>query len=108
MEWKIINLERQKTLGQWSDVVISAHWECLDAKTISETQIISARRFGVVELQQPNDSFVPFANLTEQQVLGWVWQQVNQQAIEQEVNDELAEKQAPAIVSGELPWNVKG
>lgn len=108
MEWKIINLERQKTLGQWSNVVIAAHWECLDSKTVSETQIINARRFGVVELEQPSESFIAFENLTEQQVLTWVWQHINQQAIEQEVNDDLAAQQAPAIVSGELPWKLKG
>lgn len=62
-----------------------------------------ASKFGTVGLTAPGAGFIPYADLTEQHALNWVWQSVNKNEIEAE----LAEPSIPLrqdIASLPLPW----
>ena len=50
-----------------------------------------------------NPNFTPLNDLTQEQVLGWVWNQVNKNEIEQMLIDELEEAVNPTV-DYTLPW----
>lgn len=102
MNWKITNLQVYPQADGHSDVVVRVDYQVGVLKD-------------VVELAPPSGNFVPFADLTEDQVLGWVWAAVDKAAVEERATreaQELARKLAvlekdgkePSAVSMGMPW----
>jgi len=86
----------------FSQVVLSAGWRC----TGSDGAISSAA-YGSVTFPEPavNGAYIPYADLTLDTVLGWVWANgVNQTATETSVNDQVAALINPPVISPPLPW----
>jgi hypothetical protein len=98
--WNIVELEHHVSDG----LVITAHWQ-LTAEGEGQT----ARLIGVVTLppKDPTDpSFIPFDDLTEDVVIGWVKAQLGEEQVaelEASVESQLAALISPATVTG-LPW----
>jgi hypothetical protein len=69
MNWKITNLQVYPQADGHSDVVVRVDYQVGVLKD-------------VVELAPPSGNFVPFADLTEDKVLGWVWAAVDKAAVE--------------------------
>jgi hypothetical protein len=64
-------------------------------------QVYSTTSFAVVE----GTSFTPYADLTLDQVLGWVWANgVDKNATEAAVEQQVETQKNPPIVSPPLPW----
>jgi hypothetical protein len=61
---------------------------------------------GCYGLEYNEDSFIPYNELTEEQVLGWVWDSgcINKEAIESAIDQKIQEIIDPPIVSLPLPW----
>jgi hypothetical protein len=57
-------------------------------------------RSGVVRLRPPKETFVAYSNLTETNVLRWLWEFVNKDATE-----ELLTTQAGHVEAKALPWS---
>ena len=63
---------------------------------------------GTVELQKP-DTLIPYSDLTESQIIGWVKDRLNKDSANTDSNIEAAlaininEAKAPTIASG-VPW----
>ena len=96
MNYKIEQLERDTTGG-----VRVVHW--VVTKTQGEHNAYACGTCGF----QPNpnsDDFVEFESLTEAQVITWVQGQIDTAKIEQRLDDILAEKATPQILTG-LPDN---
>jgi hypothetical protein len=56
---------------------------------------------------QKDKSFTPYADLTLDQVLGWVWANgVDKTATEAAVEGQIEAQKNPPIVSPPLPWSV--
>jgi hypothetical protein len=50
-------------------------------------------------------SFTPYANLTQDQVLGWIWASgVDKDATEAAVEQQIQNQINPPIVTPPLPW----
>jgi hypothetical protein len=47
---------------------------------------------------------VPYANLTEQQVLGWIWQSIDKASAEQALEQQIALQKNPVTQHG-TPWS---
>ena len=54
--------------------------------------------------QAGDPAFTPYANLTQDQVLGWVWETVNQADVEASVTAQVANLANPPVVQPPLPW----
>ncbi len=96
MNWTIAQLERNTS----DDGVVIAHWRV--SKT-DGTNTVSA--YGT-ESFTPDASaagFVPFADLTEADVISWVTTALDTAAIETSLNAQLAELATPTTAAG-LPW----
>jgi hypothetical protein len=96
MNLKIVQLDRSLPDG----VVFTAHWT---ADLIEDEYTVSI--YGSVELEQkdPSDpSFIPFEDLTEEVVIGWVQSKIGDE-IEDNLNRQMQALKHPTSASG-VPW----
>jgi hypothetical protein len=94
--WSIAKLERHTADG----IVYTAHYT-VDANDGT----YSAGAYGSVGLEQPDpDNIIPYANLTSGIVIGWVQDRLNVEEIEDSLQAQLDEKNAPTTATG-LPWS---
>ena len=82
-----------------------AHWKVVAEETVGETTY-TASAYGTAgftpDATDPN--FKPYDQVTEAEVLSWVWAQVDQAETEAALAAKIEEQKAPATVSG-LPWS---
>lgn len=108
--WNIVNLECLPTQNNYTNVVKTIHWECSGSYTAQssdpETQgsTYSARVYGSINVQQPSESFIDYNNLTKEQVLAWVWEEVNKNLIERDIQDQIDKQLTPPTITPTLPW----
>jgi hypothetical protein len=95
--WKIAQLERETADGY----VFTAHYT-VDA----EDGTYRAGAYGSIGLERPEGELIPFADLTEELVVGWVKDKLGEDAVanaEASLQAVLNEQAAPTKASG-LPW----
>jgi len=99
--WTIANLERNTADGG----VIVAHWRVTAEETVGE-ETYTASSYGTCGFTPDASApdFVPYDQLTEADVLAWVWSSMDKDATEAALQAKIEEQKAPATVSG-LPWN---
>ena len=82
------------------DTVITAHWTCAGTDGTYNTSIYST-----CSVPTPTGAFVPYQDLTQEQVLGWCWANgVDKDATEAGVGNQLANLVNPPVVTPPLPW----
>ncbi len=91
--WTISQLDRQisdgfVTTAHWQAVVIDGGYSASIYNTCSWT----------------GEPTVSYDSLTQDDVLAWVWQSVDKEAVEAALEAQIAEQKAPKIARG-LPWN---
>ena len=94
--WTIANLERNVADGG----VTVAHWRVTEVDGD-----YSASSYGTVGFtpDASDPSFVAYDNLTESDVLGWVWAEVDQAAIEAALTADIEAQKNPVSADG-MPW----
>jgi len=98
--WIIERLLVKPTEGTLTDVVITADWRCNGSQ-----ESFSGTCYGSCSFAPPTGSFIPYADLTEQQVLGWCYANgVDQAAIEANVSLQIQNQIHPPVVVLPLPW----
>lgn len=94
--WAIANLERETADG----FVFTAHY------TISaKDNAYSAGAYGSIGFERP-DSLIPFADLTEAEVVGWVQEALGADKvadIEAALQNQLDQQRTPTKAAG-VPW----
>lgn len=99
--WTVTAMDCYPQMGENTDVVCKVHWKCEGVDGVHNASISFA---GDVPL--PRGEFTPFAQLTESQVLDWVWDNcVDRKAAEAEVEQLVQNKINPPIVTPALPWS---
>lgn len=100
-KWQIIKIECTKDKSD--NRVILAHW----VLTVSfESEEVSS--YGFISLETINNPiYIPYLDLIENDVIDWVKEALGEKvnAMELELDKQLAEKLAPPIVILPLPWN---
>jgi hypothetical protein len=97
--WNIANLERETSDGY----VYTAHYT---VNAVSEDGVYSAGAYGSLGLER-GDTLVPFADLTEATVVGWVKEKLTAEKvteIEAALQAQLDEQRQPTKAGG-LPWS---
>jgi hypothetical protein len=94
--WRIAQLERQTDTGG----VVIAHW-----RVSAEDGDYTASAYGTAGFTPDPDAagFVPYADLTEADVLAWVWASVDKEEMEANLAQQIEAQKAPVTASG-LPW----
>jgi hypothetical protein len=101
--WQIdyMNVSSQPIDGK-SEVVLIAGWRC-----IGINGDFNASNYGQSAFPQPTtgSQFTPYADLTQDQVLGWCYANgVDQAEVEASVTQEVDNLANPPVVSPPLPW----
>ena len=82
------------------DTVVTAHWSCFGEESGYTTSVYSTCSF-----PPPEGTFIPYADLTQDQVLNWCWTNgVDKDATEQAVQTNLDNLINPPIITPPLPW----
>jgi hypothetical protein len=99
--WSITKLWIKPQEDGYTDVVVTAIWECNG----SEGQYTGYAHGDCSFVLQSGEGFTPFDQLTEQQVLSWCWSNgIDKSAVELSVNDQIQNKINPPVVAPKLPW----
>ena len=99
--WVITALDCIPQTPEGADYVTVAHWTCNGTDGTYNGSVYSTCSFPVVQ----GSSFVPYSQLTEQTVLGWIWANgVDKAATEAAVDQQIADAKNPPITHPALPW----
>lgn len=99
--WTIETLERELADGG----VIVAHWRCTATDAVGE-ESYSATAYSTAGFTYDASApdFTPYDQLTEQQVLGWVWASgVDKDAVEASLTEQVNAQKNPTTGDG-VPW----
>lgn len=101
--WTVTGLLVKPQAEGLTDVVYIVDWLCSDTDGTNE-----ARKGGKTEVPAPaGGTFVPFDQLTEAEIVGWVQAQLGPEqvaAIEADLNVQILYMQQPPVVEMPLPW----
>ena len=99
--WTISTLEHNTADGG----VIVAHWRVTDSETVGEeTYSASAYSTASFTYDASSPDFIPYADLTEEVVLGWCWNaDVDKDAVEASLTANIEEQKNPVTEDG-VPW----
>jgi len=93
--WTISQLDRQTSDG----FVYQAHWQATAVDGEHSASIVNTCSWS------DGTPTVDYADLTQEQVLGWIWANgVDKDATEAALAAQIAEQKAPKTARG-LPWN---
>lgn len=100
--WTISQLDCRPMEDGQTDVVVTAHWQCTGTQDTYAAQVYGTASFTYT----PGSSFTPYADLTQDQVLGWCWTNgVDKDATEANVQGQIDAQINPPIVTPPLPWS---
>ena len=100
LSWIIERLLVKPTEGSETNVVITADWRCNGTQ-----DNYSGTCYGSCSFAPPSGEFTPYEDLTEQQVLGWCYENgVDKTAIEANVTQQIDDQINPPVVTLPLPW----
>jgi hypothetical protein len=91
--WTINNLDRETADG----LVTTIHWSASAVDNDFSASIVNTQQL------ERGDSFVDYASLTQQTVLGWLWSKVDKTAVEASLAAQIEAKKNPVKATG-LPW----
>jgi hypothetical protein len=92
MNWSIQQLDRKTADG----FVTTAHWNCT-----STDGDFSANAYGTCGFN--GKLTTPYEDLTQEQVLGWVWEQIDKAEIESNLTAQIGAQKNPVSATG-VPW----
>ena len=93
MTWTINQLDRNTSDG----LVTTIHW------TASAVDGDYSASINNVQQLERGDSFVDYASLTKETVLGWLWTKVDKEVVETALAAQIEAQKNPVKASG-LPW----
>lgn len=100
--WAVTSIEVKTQEAGFTDVVYLVDWLASDTDGINE-----ARRGGRTEVPAPTETFTPYDQLTESQVLDWVWGVMGAEAkaaLEANLAEQIVYMQNPPVAVLPLPW----
>lgn len=101
--WFITEMQVKPQEAGHTDVVIMAKWQCSGEQ---DDPVGGAASFGACEFPMPEGQFTPYADLTQEQVLGWCWSNgVNQAEVEAGVQAKIDAILNPPLITPPLPWS---
>lgn len=92
--WTISNLDRQTSDG----FITTAHWQCTGVDGDYSASVYATCSW------QPGTPTIPYAQVTQQEVLDWCWDSgVDKAATEAAVAAQIAAQKNPVTATG-TPW----
>ena len=108
INWRVGTMECYPLYQQEKDVVFTVHWDCIGSQEYSGSTY-TGRVYGSNGVTyHGGDEFIPYEDLTESIVLGWVWDAMGQEQkdnIESSVQLQINNQINPPVVILPLPWS---
>jgi hypothetical protein len=86
-----------------TDVVVVAHWNVSASDGTYTSSVYGTQSF----TYNPESSFTPYEDLTQEQVVGWVQEAMGEEqvaSLEANLDQQIANQINPPIVTPPLPW----
>ena len=104
MNWTVSAMDCKVSEDNLSDVVFNVHWRC-SATEVDGDKTYSASVYSTCSVPGPGTPFTPYADLTQDQVLGWIWANgVDKAATEAAVAQQIYLQKNPVTITPPLPW----
>ena len=98
--WTVIQMTCLPQAEGQTDVVVKASWSLVGVQGQYDDNIL-----GVSEFTYTSGSFTPYDQLTQDQVLGWIWASgIDKAQSEAVMQARLDAMNTPAVVTPPLPW----
>jgi hypothetical protein len=101
--WTVAQMDAYPERDGKTDVVFTVHWTLTGSKAGFAGATYGTQGVTV----DPNAPFTPYADLTQEQVVGWVKAGMGAErvaALETSVANQINEQIAPSVVTPPLPW----
>jgi hypothetical protein len=99
--WTVTAMDEYPEQDGEQDVVFNVHWTCSGVDGEYSASVYSTQSVST----DPAEPFTPYADLTEAQVLNWIWAAgVDKDATEAAVGQQIENQINPPVVSLPLPW----
>lgn len=101
--WSVTAMDCYPQVDGETDVVFTVHWTCSGVDGDYTAYVYST-----CSVPAPTGSaFTPYADLTQEQVLGWIWANgVDKDATEVAVQSQIENQINPPVVTPPLPWAI--
>ena len=100
--WSITSMPAYPQEAGESDVVFQVNWQC-QAQEYAYTALSAG---SVPVTYTAGSPFTPYADLTQDQVWGWVNPQIDRPAIETNLQALIDAQKNPPVVTPPLPWSI--
>jgi len=98
--WTVTQLDCYPQADNKTDVVFTVHWQLTGTDGTYNGSVYST-----CSVPAPTGTFTPYADLTQEQVLGWIWANgVDQASAEAAVQTQIDNQITPPVTSPALPW----
>ena len=102
INWTVTEMTCYPEAAGQADVVFAVYWVCTGVQDTYSSQVFAQSACNV---PLPSDSFTPYADLTQDQVLGWIWNNgVDKETTELQVQSLIDAQINPPVVILPLPW----
>ena len=99
--WSVTAMDAYPQAEGQTDVVFTVHWTCAGVQDTYQASVYST--CGVT--YSSGTPYTPYAQLTHDQVLGWIWASgVDKAATEAAVQQQIDNQINPPVVTPKLPW----
>ena len=99
--WSVTAMDAYPQAEGQTNVVFTVHWTCAGVQDTYQASVYST--CGVT--YSSGTPYTPYAQLTQEQVLGWIWgngvdKAATEAAVQQQINNQIN----PPVVTPKLPW----
>lgn len=103
--WTVTRMDCYPQVQQDTDVVFTVHWTCSGTQTANDIDYNSSVYSTCAVPAPSGGSFTPYNQLTQDQVLGWIWtngvdKAVTEAAVQQQIDNLIN----PPVIAPPLPW----
>ena len=99
--WTVTQLNCYPQAEGQTDVVFTVHWQLTGTDGTYNGSVYST-----CSVPAPTGAFTPYDDLTQDQVLGWIWENgVDQASAEAAVQTQIDNQINPPTISPALPWS---
>lgn len=100
--WTVTAMDCYPQAEGETDVVFTVHWTCSGVQDTYNGSVYST-----CGVPAPTGAFTPYADLTQDQVLSWIWANgVDKDSAEAAVQAQIDAQITPTVVQPALPWAV--
>jgi hypothetical protein len=105
--WRVGAMECYPDFSGYIDYVFTVHWDCLSYYSGVSGGPYNGRVYSCTLVPLNTGEFIPYQNLTENQVLTWVWDTIGEDqknAYQNSAGEQILNQITPPIVQLPLPW----